>query len=1305
MSQSTTPADSAPTPSPQGREGDGEFLNFNDFIQRQLGKTQGQVKSIELFSELLVLLVGSGLYLLTVVLFDHWIVTGGLGTATRLFACGVLVAGVGIFAWLNILPLLLRDINPIYAADAIERSQPSLKNSLINFLMLRGNNAPLPKMLYDAIEERAATDLSNVPVEGVVDRSRMLKIFYVLMALVAFGCVYKLASPKDPIRSMGRVIFPWTDLAAPTRVTIEDVKPGNAQAFLGSSVTVKALVLGLKGEETATLYYSTEDGSVVNQPVPLAPRESMQHEARLPPDGDGGSAGLGQSIRYYLTAGDFRTPDFRIEVVPPPTIVVESVEYEFPAYTGMPRRVMKNQGDLKALEGTRVVVHAVSNQTIQSGTALLDLDSDGQPPTLPLRAEGDDAKHVWGAFELKFAPDGTPQHESYLLRYRNSDGMLNPTPIRHRIEVLPDLAPTVEFSAPAKDVELPVNQTLELAIRAADQDFALKQVMLRMQLRERELFPATIPGSEPGLPLISSGTPARLQTSYVLNPAKLGLSSGDDLVYWAIATDTKTPGNTPVASQRWHVKIVSPVKAGPNELARNEPPANDPKNQDPKNQPQNGNPDGKGGKGEKPSDPRNPEGNPPQNSPNGEGEKDPKGQGNPTETKTFEPDKNGSDRLNDPKGNEKQEQVNPDQDPGRAFEKIEEHRRKEKEEETPKKDPESKKNEDQGGEEKGSKKNEEGEGKKKPDDKKNDKQEGGGDKKGEESGGDKQGDKKGEQSGEGKQESGKQESGKQGSGKQESKQGNESKQGGGDKQGNKQGKESKQGSGKQESKQGEGAQKSGNEKSGEKKGSPSEQGSGEKQGTGEKGEKKGEKQGNPGKQSGDDGKSDPEKGDKKGEGTDTQEKKQPGDLENEGSKAADKKSEGGAGKKSDKQGTETEEGPRPGDPNDKGGATQKGEGETKQGLPKKEGGDPKSPGEESKEEGGDRDKPSGGSDKKGQKQDGGPTPASQGKQDAKDKTGKPDQDSKGANEKGDEAKSPGISDKNSNSKAGEGGDRKGNGEKGGGQNSNQAGQGGAGSNTEADTGGKAGKEAGDGDKINRAGDKGPSEEKTGRSGSEAGKGSKTAPKKEGEGSGKNPENTGEKGTAGKQGEEASSSESDPSGEGGKAGSGRPQGKTDKGEAGVGQGNPTQGGTRDGDRPSGATDPKLNDPVNLSDAVEGVDLALRHLKDELEKPNPDQKLLDSLGGSREKAEQFYTRWKKMRDDAMRGGAENTDARKRFEESLRGLGISGGTANSDSRGTKTDELRNRGTTVVPPPPAFRDRTSGFRTGISKPTAENK
>ena len=51
---------------------DGQFVKYDHYIEQQVGKARGQVKSVELFSEMLMLSVGLLVYLLTFVLVDHW---------------------------------------------------------------------------------------------------------------------------------------------------------------------------------------------------------------------------------------------------------------------------------------------------------------------------------------------------------------------------------------------------------------------------------------------------------------------------------------------------------------------------------------------------------------------------------------------------------------------------------------------------------------------------------------------------------------------------------------------------------------------------------------------------------------------------------------------------------------------------------------------------------------------------------------------------------------------------------------------------------------------------------------------------------------------------------------------------------------------------------------------------------------------------------------------------------------------------------------------------------------------------------
>src|SRR6185436_845969 len=106
-------------------------------------------------SELMVLAAGTLAFFFLAALFDHWVVPGGLGTIGRSIFFALYLAGAGYYTIARVGPLVVRRINPVYAAQAIESSKPSLKNSLVNFLLFRQHREDLPEVIYAAIEEQA----------------------------------------------------------------------------------------------------------------------------------------------------------------------------------------------------------------------------------------------------------------------------------------------------------------------------------------------------------------------------------------------------------------------------------------------------------------------------------------------------------------------------------------------------------------------------------------------------------------------------------------------------------------------------------------------------------------------------------------------------------------------------------------------------------------------------------------------------------------------------------------------------------------------------------------------------------------------------------------------------------------------------------------------------------------------------------------------------------------------------------------------------------------------------------------------
>ncbi len=376
--------------------------------------------------------------------------------------------------------------------------------------------------------------------------------------MLAVFCLYLVLSPKSPLRSAARVLWPWSSVEAPTRVTIHDVQPGDATVFHGDSLTVSAEVAGLRRDEPVLLLYSTADGQLIDQGIQMTPAEGgYRYQCQLPP----GKIGLQQDCQYRLAAGDCRTRTYHVEVQIAPAIVVDSVSYHYPAYTGLADRTVFTQGDLQAIEGTAVTIHATANTEIKPGTAEIDLGCTGRPGVqMPV-----DGRAATGQFTLRLDPNDPSrgEYDCYQLRFSDPKGRENERPIRHRIDVIRDLPPEVRVVEPQQEeVNVAASGGLDIKVRADDPDFALRRVTLQAECGGRAL---------PIRPLLDKRKPAagwqgEFSATYDFRPARLGLKDGDRVTYWVAADDNKEPTAGHTASRKQRITIGNP-KSGPSKSA------------------------------------------------------------------------------------------------------------------------------------------------------------------------------------------------------------------------------------------------------------------------------------------------------------------------------------------------------------------------------------------------------------------------------------------------------------------------------------------------------------------------------------------------------------------------------------------------------------------------------------------------------------------------------------------------------------------------------------------------------------------
>ena len=158
-------------------------------------------------------------------------------------------------------------VNPSFAAKMIEESKPTFKNSLINYLSLRKSPKAAHRAVLDAVANRAATDLSTVPEDATVDRSNVIRVGFILVAIAVATVAYMMLSPKNPFQTVGRILAPTAKIAKPAIVQISEVDPGDASVFFGDSSVLEGRFLSISVVHVCTTAFAGNPSPIVEAEV------------------------------------------------------------------------------------------------------------------------------------------------------------------------------------------------------------------------------------------------------------------------------------------------------------------------------------------------------------------------------------------------------------------------------------------------------------------------------------------------------------------------------------------------------------------------------------------------------------------------------------------------------------------------------------------------------------------------------------------------------------------------------------------------------------------------------------------------------------------------------------------------------------------------------------------------------------------------------------------------------------------------------------------------------------------------------
>ena len=466
------------------------------------------------------------------VLLDHLLVLQREGRTAFLVVFGI--AGAGAVCAATLFPLLRR-LGDLYVAREIERHVPELRNSLISYVQCR-TDPRVPREVKQLLVQRVSGSLAALDPQLVAHPKRTLTLMWCALAVACLLGAYAAFSPKSVLVSAHRLFAPRAPILPPTATRIVGVQPGDAWVVQGTPVDVSARIEGARPQNACVVW---SDSRVSGQKIFLSLEGVGRWTGRLP-------AAL-EDVAYHVEAGDTRSENFRITVLPKCVVLKVRTSLVPPPYTGLPPRTTED-GTIDAVWGTTATIEA--HTSIAPRTGFMEFSTGQRIWMTP-----DPARNLLrGRFQVT-------ESGSYAIRFRSvvyPDGSSfeDLSPVTYKVTCRKDEAPQVDILAPEDGLRAAPSAIVTLKCRARD-DFGVGDLSLSYSVDGIRREAVELDG-EVGKPLV--------EVTHRWDLSELSLRDGSVVSYRVQARDNWPQGPHVTSSETRQILIgplQQPEEAGP----------------------------------------------------------------------------------------------------------------------------------------------------------------------------------------------------------------------------------------------------------------------------------------------------------------------------------------------------------------------------------------------------------------------------------------------------------------------------------------------------------------------------------------------------------------------------------------------------------------------------------------------------------------------------------------------------------------------------------------------------------------------
>jgi len=360
-------------------------------------------------------------------------------------------------------------------ARRVESAFPGTASSLINIVQLSEDRQSEGRVFRTAAVNKAAAEIKHVrfadAARGLPRRRRfihhmqiprdLLESLFLLLLLIAVSLCCRQWVPNWDCAT-ARLLTPWRFVPSVGSVGEIKVTPGDVDVLIGASLEIAAKINNPDGAPHKALLF-------------VAPAGEKEAARAMAADGRHGRytltlSSITESLRYRVEIGDSQSGAYNVAVRQKPTMAEVEVTLHFPAYLDRADETfVQKHGDLEAPQYTVARLQVHPSVPIAKG----HVNSGADRYTGRVERGGE----LLVVEKLPLLNDST-----YTVHLFNGAGHTDPDPRVNRVDVIPDLAPTVQLVKPPRRSSAALGGEVPVTIRAGD-DHGLGKLRLETKIQ------------------------------------------------------------------------------------------------------------------------------------------------------------------------------------------------------------------------------------------------------------------------------------------------------------------------------------------------------------------------------------------------------------------------------------------------------------------------------------------------------------------------------------------------------------------------------------------------------------------------------------------------------------------------------------------------------------------------------------------------------------------------------------------------------------------------------------------------------